>query len=468
MRLYLLVALSLVVSVGSLHAQEGLEHLDPFPHGAGQTYSVTGRGYEGALLNPALLALPTEHTFEFSVFPAAGFGAKIGPSFSDINTLSGGDPASDSMREVMVGLLFDNKLSGIASGRVFGVQFSNESIGSIAFNWTTHGGLRTILGDSLLRYFGQNALANLGQNSLAHSTTDIAAQWYTEYTLSYGRRIIGGESKGDFELDAGAGVKLVSGIAYARLDPSSSIAIDPVGNGNQLTVHYRLQLAYPDEFASNELPTAFSLRLLSTKTAGTGYGFDIGLLAGPHADAGEEPAYRLAVSLTDIGSISWTQHTDQRYLDTLVVAKFNSSSDTLRKLLNALGGHLDTTGHPFSTNLPTTLHMGTQLSLAGLGFAPGGFQFSGAAEFAVGLADIVSAPTKGRLGIAAILQRPSESFAIRTALGVVTELGVTDLTLALGVGIANRVAVDFGTASLIGLFASDRATDAALSVRISL
>jgi hypothetical protein len=72
------------------------------------------------------------------------------------------------------------------------------------------------------------------------------------------------------------------------------------------------------------------------------------------------------------------------------------------------------------------------------------------------------------LGISAILQRPSPTFSFRTALGVVTELGVTDLTFAVGIGIRNTVMVEFGTAGLLGLFQSDSPTDAALSIRILL
>jgi hypothetical protein len=449
-------------------AQEGPEHLDPFPHGAGRTYSVTGRGFEGALLNPAVLAIPGDRMFEFSVFPATAFGAKLGASFSDLNTIANADMANDTSRGNMMSLLFNNKLSGSANARVFGICFTKEGLGSIAFNWTTHAGLKTILGDSLLRFFGQNAVANLSQNALTHSTTDVAAQWYSEYTLSFGRTLIGGDSSGDFEVSAGAGVKLVSGVGYARLDPSSYISIDPVGGANILTAHYKLQLAYPDALATNDLPSGFSLGLLTTNTAGRGFGFDLGVLLGPHARDGEDPAYRIGLSITDIGSISWDQHTDVRTLDTSITINPSLPSDTVRKILNSLAGHLDTTGHPFSTSLPTTLHMGAVMGLQGLGIAPAGLQLSGAAEFAVGLADIVTAPTKGRLGISAILQRPSPTFSFRTALGVVTELGVTDLTFAVGIGIRNTVMVDFGTAGLLGLFQSDSPTDAALSIRILL
>lgn len=467
-RFYTLLFALVLLSASQAVAQEGPEHLDPFPHGAGRTYSVTGRGFEGALLNPAVLAIPGERTIEFSIFPATAFGAKLGASFSDLNTIANADMANDTSRGNMMGLLFNNKLSGSANGRVLGISFTKEGLGSLAFNWTTHAGLKTILGDSLLRFFGQNAVANLSQNALTHSTTDVAAQWYSEYTLSFGRSILGGDSAGDFELSAGAGLKLVSGVAYARLDPSSYISIDPVGNANILTAHYKLQLAYPDAFATNDLPGAFSLSLLTTTTAGSGFGFDVGVLLGPHARAGEDAAYRIALSVTDIGSISWDQHTDVRTLDTTIRINPSLPSDTVRKILNSLAGHLDTTGHPFSTSLPTTLHMGAEMSLQGLGIAPAGLQFSGAAEFAVGLADIVTAPTKGRLGIAAILQRPSPTFSFRTALGVVTELGVTDLTFALGIGIRNSVMIDFGTAGLLGLFQADSPTDAALSVRILL
>jgi hypothetical protein len=94
-----------------LLAQEGYEHLSPLSHGAGRTYVVNSRGLDAVGLNPALLALGSKRTWEFSAFPISALGADAGASFlsdkltqlanntADLDSGKHGDALDGSSRE---------------------------------------------------------------------------------------------------------------------------------------------------------------------------------------------------------------------------------------------------------------------------------------------------------------------------------------------------------------------------------
>src|SRR6476619_639939 len=118
MRRIFLVTFALLLA-STLHAQQGEEHLSAFAHGAGGTYSVTSRGLDAIGLNPALLGIDMPKPFEISVFPVSSFGVDAGPSFSQINTVSGafnGTKINDTSLRTVGDLLFSNQLAGRADG----------------------------------------------------------------------------------------------------------------------------------------------------------------------------------------------------------------------------------------------------------------------------------------------------------------------------------------------------------------
>ncbi|MFI5201273.1 MAG: DUF5723 family protein, partial [Candidatus Kapaibacterium sp.] len=227
-----LLAAALVLTVSSasaLRAQDEIEHLSPFAKGAGRTYAVTSRGLDAVGLNPSLLALGTPRPFEITLVPISSLGLNAGPSLSQVNSISEGLQANglssidtttngltkgDSTRESIANLLSNNNLSSTIDARIFGISYFDPDLGAFALTWTMHAALRASIPSELLTYIGVGALARLGQgNTLPPQQPDIQGMWYSEYTLSYARTILGTPLSGDAQLLAGAGVKYLAGIA---------------------------------------------------------------------------------------------------------------------------------------------------------------------------------------------------------------------------------------------------------------
>src|ERR1017187_5987558 len=215
-------------------AQEGIEHLSPFAAGAGGTYAVTPRGLDAVGLNPSLLGLGTPRNFEISLIPFSSFGVKAGPSFTQINSISKGfqnanlasnlptvspdTSRGDSIRISLADLLSNNKLSSTADARLFGISYYDPDIGAFALTMTTHAALRASIPDTLLSLIGLGFLTKvfLDGDNLPPQQVDIQGLWYSEYTLSFGRNIMGESESGEPQLLAGLGLKYVQGIAMIR------------------------------------------------------------------------------------------------------------------------------------------------------------------------------------------------------------------------------------------------------------
>jgi hypothetical protein len=282
---------------------------------------------------------------------------------------------------------------------------------------------------------------------------------------------MGTPSSGDLQLLSGVGLKYVTGIAVIQMNPgvfSINSPPDPDGGHYVVGVNYQIRAAYPAEFNFNKLPNTFSLNLLENASAGSGVGADIGFTLG-NFDSTHNAPWELAVSVSDIGSIRWNKNASIRSADTTVSpSTANVSQDSINAQLKALGGKVDTTVGSFTTPLPTTLHIAGALDLSQIGIRMDGVALGAVAEYALGLTNTVGAPTSGRFGFALTLEDPGSAFSFHSALGCTTQDGATDLTVAVGVGLWNRVLFDVGTDGLFGLFSSTGHTDAVFGFKVLL
>jgi hypothetical protein len=467
----------LLQGASSLHAQEGYEHLSPLAHGAGRTYSVSSDGLDAVGLNPAILGLGTPTILQLSIIPITSFGLSAGPSFRDVNALTdifgqNGGFVNDTTRKTVIDLLRDGKLSGRGDVRVFGLSYSTPATGTFALTWTTHAAIRADLPSSFLDYFF-NAETNLAQADLSASNFDIQGLWYNEYGLSYGLQLIkdakDSSDRGLGSLAIGGAVKYVGGVAYLGLDPDNTVQITGVTNGKQLYAKYALREAYPDAFDPQHVPNRFDFSFLSSATAGSGVGFDLGVIAGFFHNEKGKDAISLAMSLTDIGSINWTKNTYLRHADTTKIIHFIGTSITaVNDSLAALAGKLDSVGS-FSTPLPTMLRIGFALDLESLGLGISGTNFRAVAEFATGLTTVVGSLKNARFGVGLIVDHPSSLFGFHAGVGLSQTSQSSDLTLALGTTILKRVSLDVATAAIDKLFSSSSGTiDIAFSLRVLL
>ncbi len=415
------LTISLLFIACAAYAQDETEHLSPFAEGAGRTYAISSRGLDAVGLNPSLLALGTPRPFEITLAPISSLGINEGQGLKSINTVSGGfdsiasqniHPDSvvtgDSIRENIAKLLGNNGLSSSLDVRVFGMSYFDPDLGGFALTWTMHAALQASIPNALLSYIGVDAVSNLASGiPLTTQALDVQALWYSEYTLSYARTLLGTPSSGDLQLLSGVGLKYVTGIAVMQMDPGDFSVNSP--NDNQggryvIRANYQIRSAYPNEFNFNNLPSTFSLNLLENASAGSGVGADIGFTLG-NFDSTHYAPWELALSVTDIGSIRWNSNVNVRTANNVVVDNLNEqgNKDTINNALKALAGNLDTNAGSFTTPLPTTLHIAGGLDLAEIGLRIDGVVFCAVAEYALGLTNTVGAPTNGRFGCALTL-----------------------------------------------------------------
>jgi hypothetical protein len=480
---YFLVLAATVLFVSNVKAQEGTERLAPFAHGAGRTYALTARGLDAVEINPALLAYGTPRTFELTIAPFTSLGFNSGSSFSFINDASNDFKSDSAVRNAdLFKRLYNNQLSADLGMRLFGLSYYKESLGTFALTWDVHAALRSIIPDSLLGYITPPMdSANLaGGRILTPQHVDVQGVWYAEYGLSYGRNILTGAMPGDLDLSAGITASYVQGVVYMRIDPESFISfqdaevMDLEPGSTNIQTQYKMRFATPDAF-NGDLPSSFSFGLLSSATAGSGFGVSLGGVASEHPEPpsttlpeGRPSRWRFALSVADIGSIRWTSHTDIREDSGHVAVRLNGqglSADSISSYFRRLGGTLDTTDAPFTSSLPTTLHVAGEIDMSMFGISMSGTNLLLASEFALGLTDVVGSPKKGRFGIAAILDYPSNATAIRTALGATIQDGATHMTFALGTTLWRRFSLDFGSANILGLLEASGPADFSLGMK---
>ncbi|HEY3874762.1 MAG TPA: DUF5723 family protein [Candidatus Kapabacteria bacterium] len=490
MQKFFTIILLLLLASGA-SAQTELEHLSPFANGAGRTYALTSRGLDAVGLNPSLLGLGTPRPIEITVAPISSLGINEGSSLGQINSVSKGfdsiaseyiaDSASglttgDSIREAIAKLLGNNALSSTIDARVLGVSYFDPDLGGFAFTWTMHAVLDASVPQGLLNYIGVGAVSNLATgDALTPQNLDIQAMWYSEYTLTYARTLLGERSSGEMQLLGGIGLKYITGIADLDMNPGEFDIndFDNYPDSKKFTpqnhylvgVDYQIRSAYPAEFNFTNLPSTISAKLIENATAGSGVGADIGFTLGAF-DSLQHAPFQFALSVSDIGSIHWNSNVSVRTADTVLNPKTTQGNkDTINGQLKALGGNLDTIGS-YSTPLPTTLHVAAGIDLAEIGISVPGINLGVVAEYALGLTNTAGAPVNGRYGMGIILDRPGTAFAFHAALGYSVQDGSNDLTVAVGVGIGNRVMLDVGTDSFNGLFSSTGHTDLVFGLKL--
>lgn len=469
-----IVALLLVWVVGSASAQEGYEHLSPFAHGAGRTYAITSHGLSAVGLNPAQLEPEGDHRFEVRVLPLSTFGVDAGASFRDagsISTVFGIKPSNitDSDRHTITNLFLNEKLSGRADIEVLGVMYDTRSIGTFAFTWTTHVGLRTDIPEAFLQFF-VHAESQLLQYDGSFSNFDLQGMWYNEYALSYARNLFDRASTTDDflrSIKVGGALKFISGIAYLGLDPNNSFSYHAKSFGDSIAVNYIFRSAYGSDFDPNKVPTHFTLGFLTSNSAGSGYGFDLGISADLISDDSGSHILTAAASLTDLGQIIWTTNATTRTADhlTKIVRVTGGTVQGLNDSLRILGGTLRHVTS-FPTALPTMLRLAAGLDLNKLGMQIGGFETKAAAEYDAGLSSVVGSLNHPRLGFGLALEAPSSTASLRLAGGYFFQSGSSDLTFGIGTTLFSTIALDLASAHVTDLFKSGAArTDVAFSIR---
>ena len=276
-------------------------------------FSVTGAGYSTSVvtdyqcvgLNPANLGWKrNNHLMNI------GFGETELSVYSEplkrqfVNELFNADKVFTSEEKQQAvedftntKLQFEGNIGGI------GVSFQDEKIGGFAFTvkerlmWDSN--LNEESSDILFRgyhadyfdevYFDEQTGDTTGISTNPQKITELFEGtslqmiWFREYNFSYGRSII---KKDHFSIYGGIGLKYLQGYSYFNYSYKDGVLSAISALNPTLGVDY--DTPSPSKIENNEY-----------QKIGQGFGFDIGISALIYE------RFRIAFSITDIGSITW-------------------------------------------------------------------------------------------------------------------------------------------------------------------
>jgi len=342
--------------------------------GLGKTYTALANGVFSIGHNPANLMLDSNYNCELSsVLPFPSLNARAGSDFmtiKDYNYFFGGVDdgkgntvgryltASDKER---LKSIFEGGGTVLGDFTVTYLSFSikiNDKVGAFAFN------LSDVAGSS---FNFPEQLISLGldgnQVGKLYSFDDakFKAWWLRNYSLTYSRALPELEQNIFEKISAGLTLKFIQGFAYAgseKIETSFS-----TGDHNQIVA-----IGNTEFFSSFSDDFNVKYDFDSTKSkqdpdigpfpspAGSGFGIDFGL------SAKLDDIWTFAISITDIGSINWTENVARYSSNTAFALNDITDEDELDSLKDALTGKGEYVNE-ISTSLPTALHVGAAFQL---------------------------------------------------------------------------------------------------------
>jgi hypothetical protein len=169
--------------------------------------------------------------------------------------------------------------------------------------------------------------------------------------------------------------------------------------------------------------------------SGTGWGMDLGI------SGGITSALSFGLSVTDIGSVHWTENTREAYTQATLEIDNPLDPEQQAEILNAISGSGERNTGSFEAPLPTTMRFGLALELHRmLDGLPGGLVFG--FDIHRGVRDVPGSTTKPRMsfgGECALLPM----FPLRAG---VSFGGMVESNFSVGLGLrAGPLAIDLAT-----------------------
>ncbi|MGA3286476.1 MAG: DUF5723 family protein [Bacteroidota bacterium] len=422
--------------------------------GMGRTINAASRGVDALGINPANIAIPDQGNFNLNLAP---IGLRVSTELLDYGLykeyFTGIDSVGKRWPKRLESADIDKILSQMpdlpktrveAEMMVGGVSFQNLIVGGIGFAFIEHAGAAITLSKDFFRMaaFGLEPAGSV----YMFNGTEATAWWYGEFNVSYGRKLPV-DIKFLKDLYAGIGIKIIQGygISLPRSqkssfgnypDPTNPVQYTLRGNIDFLTTHAGV------DFMSENSHVKASL---FPPPVGKGTGFDIGL-------SGELiNGVRIAVSVTDIGKITWDKNVIESYGSGAI--NITGASNNLEDTLKSVFKGKTRPGEAFDTNLPTALRLGfvTEASdIPYLKFLPGNLIL--ALDYLQGFNESLGNTTKPRFSLGAEY-RVFHVLPLRTGLAFG---GGDKLRWAFGFGLDLRYfSLDFATDNF-GMFFSPK------------
>ena len=322
--------------------------------GMGRTAAACARGLDAIGINPARLSGPENTLITISLLP---FGMNAGTDFLtyDLYTEYFTGVATDSGRvgryltDADKRTILDAFDGGLGSGtleletRALGLALDFDDVGIFAFTMTDRVAAFGRLPQEYLRFvFYGNAPGSLYD----FGETSVKAAWTREYSLTYARSLpalpfIASST-------AGVSIKLVQGFSYFAVERFNSVLATSADGVLDGTVDFWSRRAGLDPAVDRMTPFP--------APAGKGIAFDMGLAAAVN------DILRAGLSVTDIGSISWTGGVRQTVASGVIHLDNPLDEAQRDSVEDALRGN-EREGSGFSTSLPTTLRLGVAVEL---------------------------------------------------------------------------------------------------------
>ena len=407
--------------------------------GMARTANAAAVGMEAVGINPALLALPGDETVAVTLLP---FGLHAG---SDLVTM-------DLYNKYFTGTETD-------TGRV-ARRLTDEDKQYILSRFAHDGSARTVVDVDATVFGGMVRLGPVGTFALTvservgaiidvprdyaqflfygnvpgstydFSNSALTASWVREYALSYARPIPAPPFLND--LTAGISIKLVAGYGYYEVERFATRLATATNGVLAGTVDFRSRFAGAD-IATDGIGVRYRV---IPEAAGSGAGLDLGLSASPLE------GITVGLAVTDIGSVSWTEHIEEMVADTSLTIDDPLDVVQRDRIEHSLQGE-KRDGTPFSTHLPTTIRVGVAVAMNRLPMfsdLPGELLL--AVDVNAGLYEMPGTTMEPR-GSVGIEFRPLHWLPIRTGVS----FGGTDwYNIAAGVGInLSSFDLDLGT-----------------------
>ena len=327
--------------------------------GMGRTINAASRGIDALGINPANIAIPDQGNFNLNLAP---FGLRVSTELLDYGLykeyFTGVDSVGKRWAKRLEPADIDKILSQMpdlpktrvaAEMMVGGVSFQNPIVGGIGFAFIEHAGAAITLSKDFFRMaaFGLEPAGSV----YMFDGTAVSAWWYGEYNVSYGRKLPV-DLKFLKDLYAGIGIKIIQGYGISQPisqkssfgnypDPANPAQYTLRGNIDFLTTHAGVDFMNKN---SDAPITPFP------NPVGKGTGFDIGL-------SGELiNGVRIAMSVTDIGKITWNKNVIESYGSGAIT--ITGASNNLEDTLKSVFKGKTRPGEAFDTNLPTALRLG--------------------------------------------------------------------------------------------------------------
>ncbi len=342
--------------------------------GLGKTYTALANGVFSIGNNPANLMLDSNLNCELSsVLPFPSLYARAGSDFitiKDYNYFFGGveDASGKTVGRYLTAAdkarlksIFEDGGTVLGDFAVTYFSFSikvDDKIGAFAFSISDVAGSNFNFPEQLIS-LGLDG--NQVGTVYTFDDAKLKAWWLRNYSLTYSRSFPELEQDIFEKISAGLTLKLIQGFAYVgseKVETSLS-----TGVYNQIVANGKTEFysSFSDDF---NVKYDFD----STKTkkdadispfpspAGSGFGIDFGL------SAKLDDIWTFGISITDIGSINWTENVARYSSNTAFVLNDITDKDEVDSLKDALTGKGEYVNE-ISTSLPTALHLGAAFQL---------------------------------------------------------------------------------------------------------